>query len=131
MKEKLTDLQGDMRESAHKIWLAGLGALTVAGEEGQKLFKSLVEKGQEFEGREGGPMDAAKGAGAGARERMEDFWGRFEDTFNDKLGLALQRMGVPTKDEISALTDRVDKLMDAINKLNDAGAAKADAGEEK
>ena len=42
-------IQGDVRESAHKIWLAGLGALAVAEEEGSKLFKSLVEQGERFE----------------------------------------------------------------------------------
>src|SRR5690606_21832100 len=43
-----------IRESAHKIWLAGLGALAAAEQEGGKLFRSLVRKGEQYEeqGRE-------------------------------------------------------------------------------
>ena len=119
MKEKLVDLQGDLRESAHKIWLAGLGALTVAGEEGQKMFSNLVEKGQEFEDRDHASVDAVKKTAGNAREKVGDLFGKFEDSLNDKIGLALQKMGVPTKDEIGQLTDRVDKLMEAINKMNE------------
>ena len=31
-----------IRSSAHQIWLAGLGALSVAEDESGKLFKTLV-----------------------------------------------------------------------------------------
>jgi len=31
-----------LRKSAHDVWLAGLGALSLAEEEGGKLFKALV-----------------------------------------------------------------------------------------
>jgi poly(hydroxyalkanoate) granule-associated protein len=124
MKEKLDNMQHEMRESATKIWLAGLGAVSMAGEEGQKLFKSLVEKGQEFEGREGAPVDSVKKGAEQAKGRMEDIWNRFEDSFNDKIAMVLQKMGVPTRDEINQLTDRVDKLMSAIEKLNENQADK-------
>jgi hypothetical protein len=30
------NLQDDLKDSAHRIWLAGLGALAAAGEEGTK-----------------------------------------------------------------------------------------------
>ena len=120
MKEKIQDLQGEMRESAHKIWLAGLGALSVAGEEGQKLFKNLVEKGQEFETRDHAPVDAVKSATGNVKGKVDDFMGRMEETINDKVALALQKVGVPTREEIQGLTERVDKLMEAINKLNEA-----------
>ena len=38
-----------VKESAHEIWLAGLGAFALAGEEGGRLFKSLVKKGEGLE----------------------------------------------------------------------------------
>lgn len=56
----------EARESAQKIWLAGLGALAVAEEEGGRLFDRLVEKGLELERRDLGPM-----AGVGARQPSE------------------------------------------------------------
>ncbi|MCZ7651048.1 MAG: phasin family protein [Thermoanaerobaculia bacterium] len=50
-KQKAKKLPEEVRESAGKIWLAGLGALATAEEEGSKLFKNLVKKGEEVEGR--------------------------------------------------------------------------------
>ena len=34
-----------LRDTAQQIWLAGLGAFALAGEEGGKLFGTLVERG--------------------------------------------------------------------------------------
>ncbi|MCH7891294.1 MAG: phasin family protein, partial [Gemmatimonadetes bacterium] len=51
MSKKTKKVQKDVVESASKIWLAGLGALSVAEEEGGKLFKTLVKKGEGFEKR--------------------------------------------------------------------------------
>jgi hypothetical protein len=41
----------DLKHSARKIWLAGLGALSIAEREGTKTFNSLVEHGEHFEER--------------------------------------------------------------------------------
>ena len=119
MKEKMNDLQDELKDSAQKIWMAGLGAVTMAGEEGTKLFKNLVEKGEAFQSQEHPPVDKMKQTANDAKEKVSDIWTKLEDGFNDKVAGALQKLGVPTKDEISQLTDRVDKLMEAINKLAD------------
>ena len=44
-KKKTKELQNDIMESAHKVWLAGLGAVAMAEQEGSKFFSGLVEKG--------------------------------------------------------------------------------------
>jgi poly(hydroxyalkanoate) granule-associated protein len=38
-----------VRDNAQHIWLAGLGALATASEEGGKVFEDLVEKGAKLE----------------------------------------------------------------------------------
>ena len=50
-KKENKDIQRDVRESAGRIWLAGRGALSLAEEEGTKLFKRLVKEGEGFEKR--------------------------------------------------------------------------------
>ena len=50
-RKKGNDLSEELKTSAHRIWLAGLGAMAVAEEEGSKLFKSLVERGESYEGK--------------------------------------------------------------------------------
>jgi len=117
MKEKVMDLQNDLKQSAGKIWLAGLGALSMAGEEGGKFFNNLIEKGKEFEERDNAPVEAVKRTVDAARDRAGDVMARFEDMFNDKIALALQKMGVPTREEIQGLTARVEALMSSLEKL--------------
>ena len=50
-KKKSKQRQNDVMESAHKVWLAGLGAVAMAEEEGGKFFTNLLEKGQKLEGK--------------------------------------------------------------------------------
>ena len=44
-------LQDELKDSAHRIWLAGLGALAAAEEEGVKVFSRLVDRGRDVESR--------------------------------------------------------------------------------
>ena len=39
MNDKAKYFQEELKDSAQKVWLAGLGALSMASEEGNKLFK--------------------------------------------------------------------------------------------
>ena len=44
-------VQDDLKESAHRIWLAGLGALAAAEQEGTKMFNRLVDRGRDVEAK--------------------------------------------------------------------------------
>jgi poly(hydroxyalkanoate) granule-associated protein len=133
--------QGDVRESAHKIWLAGLGALAVTEEEGSKLFKNLVQQGERYEAEGKQRLKAAKrdavdaGARAGklaeetaerARRAAEGAWEQLGGAFDEKLAKALHRIGVPTRDEINALSRRIEELTRAVDRARGPkpGAAK-------
>ena len=118
MKEKLTDFQKEVGESAQKIWLAGLGALAVAGEEGGKLFRTLVERGEAFQKQDHATVESVKRGVDSAKEKAEELWEKLEVGFNQRIANVLGKMGVPTKDEINQLTQRVDALMEAIKKMN-------------
>jgi len=114
-----------MKDSANKIWLAGLGAFAMAEEEGGKVFRGLVEKGKEFEkvGRE--QLDRARDRvgdfAKEARERFEEVadeakdragetWGKVEKHWDERTSKTLKRLGVPTRDEIARLTRRIEEL---------------------
>src|SRR6185436_20080630 len=136
--------QGDVRESAHKIWLAGLGALAVTEEEGSKLFKTLVRQGERFETENKAKLKEAKksadqagarakklaeGTAARARRAAEGAWEQLGGAFDDKLAKAMHRIGVPTREEINALSRRIEELTRAVDrargpKTTNAGAAK-------
>ena len=119
-------IQRDLKDSAQKIWLAGLGALSVAEEEGGKLFRTLVEKGEEFEVR--GKREAKRvrtrvdDGVESARETVSDVWDKVEAEFDERLRGGRSRLGVPSKGEIETLTRRVEVLTRSIEDLKASGA---------
>ena len=117
MAKRKKTLQTELADTAHKIWLAGLGALAVAEEEGGKVFKGLVDKGQELEQRGRTQVDKAKGTVGGMRTVAESYWETFEHTVDEQMTAVLHRIGVPTKDEIEALSKKVEDLTASIEKL--------------
>ena len=116
-KKKAKQVQTEIAENAHQIWLAGLGAVATAQEEGGKLFKNLVEKGEDFEKVGKNKVEQAKGAVSGVKVVAESYWETFERTLDDKVTAVIHRIGVPTKDEIDTLTVRVEALTAAIDSL--------------
>jgi len=109
------DVRSELKESAQRIWLAGLGAFAVAEEEGSKMFSTLVERGREWEaeGREG--VDEVKSkARSKVGGRFDDLEGKIDARIND----ALHRFGVPTRDEIRELSRRVEELTAKLGDLH-------------
>ncbi len=115
------DFQAELKDNAHKIWLAGLGALQAAEEEGSKMFKNLMERGQEFEsrGREHyeGVKDQVGNAAEDAKDRAGTTWEKVGSGIDEAVASALGRLGVPSRDEIATLTLRVEELTAVVEKL--------------
>lgn len=103
-------LQDEIKDSAHRVWLAGLGALAAASEEGGKIFQQLVERGKEIESRGKEEVDKAK---AKASDAVSDAGNKFDEV----LTSALHRLGVPTRDEIHKLVERVEELTAKVEQL--------------
>jgi len=116
-KKKAKEMQMDLMDSAHKVWLAGLGALSMAEEEGGKLFSNLVERGEGLEKKGKQQVEKARGAVTGVKTVAESYWDTFERTLDDKVTGVIHRLGVPTKDEIETLTAKVENLTAAIEKM--------------
>lgn len=127
-QDKTEQLRRSISASAQQIWMAGVGAFTRAQEEGTRLFEALVKEGMNIESRTrkmaGGSVDAmreAVGEKVGVvRGHAADTWDRLEKVFEDRVQRALNRLGVPGRDEIAALIDRVDQLNVELRKLSGA-----------
>ncbi len=118
-------LAAAIKESASQIWLAGLGAFAKAQEEGGKVFEALVKEGSGLQMRSRSFTEeklgevtgkVAKAAGDVAKQATQS-WDRLENVFEDRVGRALSRMGVPTKKDMQALTARVEALTATLAKL--------------
>lgn len=120
-RRKKTTLQDEVRESAHKIWLAGLGALALAEEEGGKAFQNLVKMGEGFESRSKKQIkklqDRFEGTVDDAKDKAESTWDKIGEGFDDRVAGTLKKLGVPNRLEIQKLTKRVEELTAKVDKL--------------
>ena len=93
-------------EATRKVWLAGIGALTMAEEEGSKLFKTLVDKGKKNRKL----ADLPEATWTNVRHTADKVAQKFGTGVEDTMQTVLHRMGGPTRDEIANLTRRVEAM---------------------
>jgi len=139
MSSKNNPFPDDVKASVQRVWLAGLGALSMAEQEGGKLFRNLVEKGTSFEARgkaraedlrekaadaTGEVREKAGEIGADLRERLAETGervrsalGGFERRIDQAVQGAFERAGVPTREEIAVLSKRIEELTRLVEKL--------------
>lgn len=121
----------NLLETAQQIWAAGVGALARAQGEGTDLFEALVKKGMSLEtqtrklatGKVGVVRDAVEDRVDDVREKAADTWDRMEKVFEDRVQRALTRLGVPTREDLGALSKRVEMLTAELRKQNGKPAA--------
>jgi poly(hydroxyalkanoate) granule-associated protein len=105
-----------IRESANQIRLAGLGAFSMAQQEGSKMFEALVAEGQKVQER---PKVAADERLAEMREKATGTWNELEKVFEDRVARALHTLNVPSRHDIDTLSKRVDELTEITKKLSE------------
>jgi poly(hydroxyalkanoate) granule-associated protein len=127
-----------IRDSAQKIWLAGLGAFERARTEGPRMFEALVEQGRSMGARAVGAADEAlksvrEANYSGGR------WDKLEQVFEERVSRSLGRLGVLTARDVEDLSRQVSELNDTVRKMMasttrkaaKAGAKKPAAGRSK
>ncbi len=117
MIKKAKEMQAGMTESAYRIWLAGLGAVAYAQENGTKMFNELVKRGREMEARAKIARPDMTATMRGATDRAMNAWQQLGKGVDEQVSAALHRMGVPTRHEIATLGKRVELLTASIEKL--------------
>lgn len=123
LKDKSNEKQvmGSVVDSARQIWLAGLGAFSKAEEEGGKLFESLVKEGEEVEARTRKTaekkVEEVRGKMEEVKNKVSDTWDGLEQVFEDRVARVLNRLGVPTNDDVQELSKRVEELHESVKVL--------------
>ena len=134
VQRDLIDTAGDVKESVQNVFLAGLGALSLAEEQGSKLFKKLVKRGEKVDLPGMGSAriqevrkqlddatetatDAVKGRVSDAKFAATETADKMEDRVSDAVSTVMKRIGVPTRAEISELTASVERLTAHIDTL--------------
>ena len=105
--EELLESGRRMAGLGRDVWLAGLGALAVVGEESAHLFDRLVESGEELEKR------GKKEIGARQRELAK----ALDEEVLDPVSAALKRFGVASRAEMDDVSTRVDRLTRRVERV--------------
>ena len=119
------------RDSAQKIWLAGLGAFERAKSEGPKMFETLVEQGRALGAKAREGADQAMRA---VREGANDAggkWDKLEQVFEQRVAKSLNRLGVITSKEVDDLSRQVRELNENVRNMMRGGARSAKAAAPK
>ena len=108
-----------VRASAQQIWQAGLGAFAKAQDEGGKVFAKLVKEGTELQKR---TQQLANGKVSevvdNVSKQAAGSWDKLEQVFEDRVSRSLKSLGIPTQDDIQALTRRVEELSKEVAALS-------------
>ena len=126
--QEAEDMAGDaaqaVRDSAQKIWLAGLGAFERAKTEGPRMFETLVEQGRNMGARAVGMADEAL---KNVREAnyAGNRWDKLEQVFEERVSKSLSRLGVLTTREVEELSRQVRDLNESVRNLMSGAAARA------
>ncbi len=140
-------------DSAREIWLAGLGAFSVAQQEGgriieqgSKLFDKLVAEGSrvekktrkdvesavgEFRGEVENRVEAMKQQADAVRKQATDNWDKLEKIFENRVARAMAGLGIPSKEDVNGLADKVQKLARQVAELDGKTPARKTAAKKK
>ncbi|MDO9622495.1 MAG: phasin family protein [Pseudomonas sp.] len=124
VEDKATVLT-DVKVYARKIWLAGLGAYAKAGHEGAEYFKELVKSGESVE-KQGktlvneqveaanSQIDSVKSSVTSnvnsVKDKVEVQLDKIEKAFDTRVASALNRIGIPSKQDVAVLSAKLDQL---------------------
>jgi len=117
-----------VKDSAQQIWLAGLGAFAKAHEEGGKVFESLVKEGLTLqrktqataEERLAEATSKITDMATGLTARATGQWDKLETIFEDRVAKALNRLGMPSAQDLNALVARIEALEQQLAKTTAA-----------
>ncbi|MCP1474010.1 poly(hydroxyalkanoate) granule-associated protein [Pseudomonas sp. EB276 TE3739] len=131
LKKKIdapTSTLSDVKSYARKIWLAGLGAYTKVGQEGSEYFQELVAAGQTVEKKgkkavsekllaANAEIDDAATQVSSFKGRVEVQLDKVEKAFDNRVGSALNRIGIPSKHDVEALSAKLDELTALLERV--------------
>ena len=120
-----TTVLADVKGYARKIYLAGLGAYAKAGSEGTEYFKELVKAGEGVESKGKKLVDEQVEAAnsqiesvkqsvnsnvTSVKGKVEVQLDKIEKAFDTRVASALNRIGIPSKQDVEALSAKLDEL---------------------
>ncbi len=125
-----SQLAQTVKDSAHQIWLAGLGAFAKAQGGGSKVFETLMKEGVSLQRKTQAAAEEKLGDAAGKVAAMAGEvghkanaqWDKLETIFEERTARALAKLGVPSAKTLADLGARLDALATAVARLQGVDA---------
>jgi poly(hydroxyalkanoate) granule-associated protein len=119
------DVIKQVRANARDVWLAGLGAFAAMQKEGSKVvnttqaegikvYNALVKQGKDIEAH---AKKAAVKRAEVVGDKTSQAFDKLEQVFQDRVSRSLNRLGVPTTEDVNGLTRRVEELTKNVRAL--------------
>lgn len=119
---------GDQPSRIRKLWLAGLGAYAKVGQEGLEYFQTLVHLGEQAEQRgrkqvneqveaANGQIDEARSRVSVVKNQVAARIEKIEQAFDLRVAGALNRLGIPARQDIEALSAKLDELSALLERV--------------
>ena len=110
---------------AQQVWLAGLGALAKAQEQGSKAMENLLNDGLAFQRKSQAEAQQRLQEATERLSHMANDFGqqnsgrvdKLEHLFEDRVAKALHRLGMPSLLDIQMLSERVTQLESQVQAL--------------
>ncbi|MDQ5888634.1 MAG: hypothetical protein EKK59_06105 [Neisseriaceae bacterium] len=107
-------LAQNAKDTAQQVWWAGLGAVARVQEGGNKVFAELVKEGEAVHQRTRKTIEDNVSKGSSV---ASDKWGKVEKVFEERVAKTLNKIGVPSRDQVEELNKRVAELSKLVKKL--------------
>lgn len=120
--------QAGQPSRVRKLWLAGLGAYAKVGQEGLDYFQTLVHLGEQAEQRgrkqvneqvkaANGQIDEARSRVSVVKNQVAARIEKIEQAFDSRVAGALNRLGIPARQDIEALSAKLDELSALLERV--------------
>lgn len=120
--------QADQPSRARTLWLAGLGAYAKVGQESLDYFQTLVRLGEQAEQRgrkqvneqvetANGQLDEGRSRVFVVKSQVTARIEKIEQAFDSRVAGALNRLGIPARQDIQALSAKLDELSALLERV--------------
>jgi len=123
------EMASGLARRARNMWLAGLGALSVAEEAGTQVFNALVEEGKSWEQERRKQTERTAQQVQNLTEEGTQAIEAVEERVRTEVNDALKQIGVPRRDDVQELRDQVDALSKKMDALADAISEKQESND--
>lgn len=118
MSKRIRSTDPERSAPLRQLWLAGLGAVSIARQQAESLFGQLVAEGRQIQQRTlrtadtlaGDVRKQADGVLSSLRNRASQQAQRAVDLLGEGVSRTLNRLGVPSREDIRELSARVAEL---------------------